>query len=339
MNEVEELRVIEALRAIPGGLTVTEHDIIDASTRMQHNLKSPAPRRNRALLAVAAAVVLIVGIATFQAITGDEQSAPAPAGTPSPADTLASALQANPYAIAGAEFRAGTRPTAEDLVGVWLLRAPFAGSLVVNGDLEWGYASVRKAYVGSSTLDGRTWTRNVDGVCPSSGPGRLDPQPWTASIAGDGSLRLVFAGTTNTCTPADDHEVWDRLAPGPSPVVDYLRATSGDIDWAAPTDSGLTGFYVNTESRHVLEVAEDGSYSYLDSVTGPEFTPSDQGTLDLGVGAISGTCGSGSFSTTFEVGQSVAVLGYLPAQDLVRIAAADACSPGIGAGGVWLKVL
>jgi hypothetical protein len=179
MNEIEERRVIEALRAIPGGLTVTEHDIIDASTRMRHNLKSPAPRRNRALLAVAAAVVLIAGIASFQAITGDEKSAPSPADTPpSPADTLVSALQADPYSytLSFTEFTAGARPTAQDLAGIWLLREPFAQSLAVNGDLEWSHGSVLKEFMAISTLDGRTWTRNLDGgFCPANNPGRLDP--------------------------------------------------------------------------------------------------------------------------------------------------------------------
>lgn len=340
MNEIEEQRVIEALRAITGGLTVTEHDIIDAGTRLQHNLKATPPRRNRALLAVAAAVVLIVGIASFQAITGDEKSAPSPAGTPSAADTLEAALQADPYSytFTDGEFNAGTRPTARDLAGIWLLRTPYPGSLVVNGGLDWGYGSVQKESVGSSTLDGRTWTRNLDSaVC---GSGRSDPLPWTASIAGDGSLHLVFAGVTNVCTPADNREVWDRLAPGPSPVLDYLREASGDIEWATATDSNFEGLYINTETGHVLGVALNGNYSYFDTVTGQEFTPSDEGTVEVSDnGTIAGTCGGGNFSTTFEVGATEAVPDYLQEQNVVRIAAGgDACNPGIGTGGVWLKL-
>ena len=343
MNEVEEQRVVEALRALTGRLTVSERDTIDAGIRMQNNLKAPAPRRNRALLAVAAAVVLIVGVATFQAINGDEKSAPSPAAPPSPADTLEAAMQAIPYTatFTDAEFTAGTPPTAQDLSGLWLIRAPYQDSLVINGNLDWSYHSVQKQYVGSSTLDGQTWTRDPAGPCPIRGAGRLDPLPWTASIAEDGSLHLLFAGETNVCTPAGDREVWDRLVPGPSPVMDYLRETSGEVDWAAPTDPVVQGLFVNMETGHVLEVARSGNYTYLDTVTGQAFTPSDEGTLDLSTttGTIAGTCNGGSFSATFEVGQTEAVPDYITAQNLVRIGAGgEACSQGLGAGGVWLKV-
>lgn len=191
-----------------------------------------------------------------QAITGDEKSAPSPAGTPSAADTLEAALQPDPcsYRFTDAEFAAGTQPTTRDLTGIWLLRAPHSASLIINGDLDWSHESVQKAFVGSSTLNGRTWTRNLDsGVCPINSAGQLDPLPWTASIARDGSLHLLFRRTINTCTPADDREVWDRLAPGASPVLDYLRETSVDVDWIAPTDQGLQGLYVNAENGHLLE--------------------------------------------------------------------------------------
>ena len=339
MNEIEEQRVIEALRAITGGLTVTEHDIIDAGTRLQHNLKATPPRRNRALLAVAAAVVLIVGIVAFQVVAGNDDGSqkPAPATPSSPAEKLADALAANAYAPFVDDFTAGAPPTARDLSGVWMLRTPYQGSLVVNGGLDWSHESLRQESVASSTLNDGTWTRNLDGgFCSGEAISGL---PWTASIADDGSLHLLLNRASATCTPADNYEVWDRLAPGPSPVLDYVRETSGEIDWVAGTDE-LEGLFINTETGHVLEVALNGRYWYHDSVTGQEFIPSDEGTLDseAGAGTVAGTCDGGNFSTTFEVGATQAVPDLLPSSTVLRIGASGAaCSPGIGTGGVWLK--
>jgi hypothetical protein len=337
MNERDELRVIETLRAYTGGLIVTEQDILNANDRLRSSLKPPSPRRRPLLIAVAAVFVLIIGVVAFQAINADEKSAPPPADQRAAADALEAALQADAYSydFSQDEFVAGRRPTAQDLVGVWLLRTPYVASLLVNGSLGWTHDSVRTHDVGTSTLVGRRWTRTFDDSC---GTGRL---PWKASIAGDGSLHLLFAGSTNVCSPADDLEVWDRLAPGPSPVLDYVRQTSDDIEWVAPTDSELSGLYVNTETGYVLDVASNGGYIYVETVTGPEFTPSDEGTLTLTPGddTVAGTCGAGNFSATLQFGKTESVPGLLDVHDVMRIAdAGDTCSPGIGAGGVWLKV-
>ena len=59
MNERDELRVIEALQALSGGLTVTEQDIINAGGELRDRLEPPSPRRRLPLL-VAAAVACAI---------------------------------------------------------------------------------------------------------------------------------------------------------------------------------------------------------------------------------------------------------------------------------------
>jgi hypothetical protein len=335
MNEIEEQRVIEALRAITGGLTVTERDIIDAGARMQHNLKAPPPRRNRALLAVAAAAVLVVGIASFQALTGREESAPSPAGTPSAADTLKAALQADPYELPGSEFLAGARPTPADLSGRWLLRPPFdLALLVIEPDGDWAHLPF-PTVSGTSTLDGRRWTRHLDGNGPCTQDSTVTALPWRAALAGDGSLRLQFTGTLNACTPADDREVWDRATPG-SPVLAYLRETSDAVPWASPAAWSWPGTYISPATGHVLEVAEDGLYAYYEEAS---LSPADQGRLDTALSpvTISGTCGNSQYTGSIEVGMTAAVEGYVASLETVRFTDSTGECPLV-AERTWVKV-
>jgi hypothetical protein len=339
VNQREEQRVIEALRAITGGLTVTEQDIQTASGRLRSSLKPPSPRRRRTVLAsAAAAAVIVAGYIAFQVMDRDENAASPATPAPSAADALEESLDADPYGPTNADFNSGAVPTARDLAGLWLIRAPYDSPLVVDGNGDWSYGTLQHPDPhGTSTLTGQTWTRRIDGRhCVGL------KLPWTASIARDSSLHLEFAGTSNACTPADDREVWDKLVPGPSPVLQFLRDSSAKIDWQKPTDWSWQGLYVNPETGHVLEVANGGSYWYLDSATGQELVPSDSGELDLAAqpGTMSGTCGGGSFATSFEVGKTPSVEDYALPRDAVRIAASgDACSPGLGAAGVWVKLL
>jgi hypothetical protein len=349
MNEIEEQRVIEALQAITGGLTVTERDIIDAGTRLQHNLKAAPPRRNRALLAVAAAVVLIVGIVSVQALTGDEKSAPSPAGERSPAETLEAALQADPYALADAEFTAGTRLTAQALAGLWLVRpndaSQFSDSapLYVDGDGDWRIGvPTAPLWHGTSTLAGDTWTRRLDerSHCAKNNSLVGAVQPSTAAIASDGSLRVQLTGDDMSCTRLDYREVWDRVAPG-SPVTDYLRSVSNKIEWEATSDEAWEGVYVAPGTGHMLVVDRDGSYRYYDNLTAARLVGADEGDIDVdpAQGTVAGTCGGGTFTGRVEVGQTPGVVRYVQPLSAMRITTAEnGCGSDVAEQGLWVKL-
>lgn len=225
MNERDEQRVIEALRELTGGLTVTEQDINTAEARLKDRLEPPSPRRRLVVLAAAVAAVLAAGLVISQTIDLNDDAAP-PAGTPpSPADSLRAALQADAYALPSADFTAGAHPTAQDLTGFWLLRAPYNSPMFVDGNGGWSAGTPTAPFMsGTSTLAGDTWTRRLGdrGACAQDAGLVGFSQPWRAALAHDGSLRAELTIDDTTCTPAEGREVWDRVGPG-SPVADYLR--------------------------------------------------------------------------------------------------------------------
>lgn len=322
---------------LPAPDTIQALDAVtaDAATRRR--------RRRRAWVAGAVAAAAVAASVVVATNVKDEPRSLSPTdSTPAPSDVeqLQAALAADPYGLAARGFSDGAAPTFHDLAGLWMLRTPYDGSLVVDGDGDWGYGLIHNQNAfGSSTLNGRTWTRNLN-------PGHCDDVtklPWTSSIAGDGSLHLAFTGQLAACTPANDREVWDRLVPGPSPVMDFLRETSDQIDWQTPTDWSWPGLYVDPATGHVLEIAEDGSYQYLKTLTGNAFTPTSQGVLDpegaTQPGTLSGSCGDGNFTLIYQVGQIPEVAGYLTAHDAVKITpVGETCSPGIAAARTWVKV-
>jgi hypothetical protein len=339
MNQREEQRVIEALRALTGGLTVTQHDILTAGEQLRSRLEPPSPRRRLAALAIAACFVLLTGLIAFQVAqeAGDDDSAPPADTSPSAADRLTAALDAGPYELHGSDFLAGARPTPEDLSGLWLLRPPFEPAvLVIEPDGDWANSPLPTpiAY-GTSTLDGRRWTRQLDGSSPCTEHDNVTALPWRAALAGDGSLRLQFIGTRNRCTPADDREVWDRATPG-SPMLAYLRETSDEVPWASPAAWAWSGTYIAPATGHVLDVARDGVYAYYDDAS---LSPADQGRLDTALSpvTISGTCGNSQYTGSIEVGMTAAVEGYVASLETVRFTDSTGECPLV-AERTWVKV-
>jgi hypothetical protein len=331
MIQRDEQRVIDALRVFNGGLTVTDQDITVAESRLRKELEPPSPRRRLILLAAAVAAVLVVGFFVSQAIDGRESSTP-PADKPSPASTLKKALQANAYNLGSEDFTAGAQPTAQDLAGFWLLREPFNAPLIVDADGGWSIGLPPQAgWGGSSTLTGNTWARRFSHTeCDQP---RGFTLPWHAAIASDGSLRLMFTGSQNVCTPADDREVWDRVTPG-SPVADYLVAVSQEADWQkAPLSFRWQGVYVAPATGHVLAVTDDETYRYYDNLTDAPLTAAEQGDS----GSI-GSCGGGPFTGTVEVAQIPGVADYVGSYDAVRMTSTSSCVSGVAAEDAWVKV-
>lgn len=348
MNEIEEQRVIVALRAIPGGLTVTEHDMIEASTRMQHNLKPAPPRRNPVLLAVAAAVVLIVGVLAFQAIGGDEKSAP-PAKEPlTPAGTLKAALQADPYSLPADEFSAGTPPTSQTMAGLWTLQPVDPTTedifnrvlLYVDGGGRWRIGVPTEPLgFGTSTLAGDTWFRHLDERSNCGQKASSLEQPTTSVLAADGSLRVQHTDVNVDCSILDVREVWNRLAPG-SPVMDYFQSVSNDIAWKPASGEWKEHrVFVAPETGHMLIVEPDGGYLYYDDLTAARLVAADEGDFEIDAtqGSVTGTCRGGTFSGRVEVGQTPAVPGYAFERQAMRITSTEqGC--GVAEDSVWVNV-
>lgn len=339
MIQRDEQRVIDALQAFTGGLTVTDQDIITAASRVRESVEPTSPRRRLVIVAAAVAAVLAAGFFIAQAIEGREDSAP-PADSPSsPADTFKAAVEADAYN--SADFTAGAQPTVQDLAGFWLLREPYFFSMFVDGDGDWWLGSPRVSGVfGQSTLVGDTWTRrHADNSECAKAEERAFYQAWRAALATDGSLRLELTGGDPNCTPADAREVWDRVTPG-SPVGEYLLATTQAADWQeAPRTFRWQGLYVAPATGHVLEVADDGTYRYYDAFKDTSLNAADRGEIYVEDSQTRMSCAGGSFNANLvEVAQLPGVDGYVGSFDAVRVAASETCSSGVSAQSVWVKL-
>lgn len=337
MIQRDEQRVIDALRAYTGGITVTDQDIATAESRLRGSLEPPSPRRRLIILAAAVAAVLVVGFLVSRAIDSDPDSAPPIDRHSSPAATLKAALQADAYDLSSADFSAGAQPTASDMAGFWLLREPFIGPLLVDGGGHWWMGLPTDRFGGTSTLTGDTWTRRfAANMCDQPDGFSL---PWQAAIASDSSLHLTFTGSENVCTPADDREVWDRVTPG-SPVADYLLAVTQEADWqAAPVSFLWQGLYVAPATGHLLEARSDGSYRYYDTLTDASLVAADRGEIGVDSAGTSGSCAGGSFTGTVEVAQIPGVDEYVGSYDAVRFTSTmDNCGTGFAKEDVWVTI-
>lgn len=342
MNVRDEQRVIDALRAYTGGITVTDQDINLAESRFRETVEPPAPRRRLVVLAVAAAAVLVAGFFAVRAIDRPESS-PAPAHTPSsPADHLQAALQADAYGLSTEDFTTGAQPTLQDLAGFWMLRDPYGAPMYVGSDGRWQMGSLKdSSWGGTSSLTASTWTRHLD---DSTGCAEEHGQPhfshaWRAAIAQDGSLRLQLTRGLNVCTPAEEREVWDRVGRG-SPIADYLLTVSRSARWqAAPSSYRWLGLYLAPRTGHLLEVSEDGTYQYYDTLTGAPLLPAVAGELRSTGSTTTGSCPGGSFSGKVEHTRIPGVDGYVAAVDAVRIAGATSgCDADVAAEGTWVNI-
>jgi hypothetical protein len=334
-------RVIDALRAFTGGLTVTDHDITVAESRLRESFDPPSPHRRRLVLAAAAAAVLVVGFFAVRALDDQEGSAP-PADRPSsPAAALRAALQADAYEFGEAEFGSGEQPTAGDMTGFWLLREPYAFPLTIDSRGGWWLGSPTDAAgFGPSTLTGDTWTRQFDdgSGCTRSTDLHGVSQSWRAALAEDGSLRLEQTGGYPNCTPAEDREVWDPVAAG-SPVSDYFLAAAEDAPWQpVPRSFGWTGLYVAPATGHLLEATAE-EYHFYEPQSQASLTATDQGEIGFDDNAAFGTCAGGTFRGSVEGVQLPGVDGYVGSYDAIRIhPAMDNCDGGLTKDDLWVKV-
>lgn len=349
MNTPEELRVIDALRALSGGLVVTEQDIIEAHGKLQRQIQQPGPR-GRWLVLAAAAMIIVAGIVTFQAIVGRDESAPPPVDQPQvPQAAAIAALEAamdpQVYGLPEDEFLAGRPPTQEDLAGVWLLRTPYTFPMFFTANGRWA-SDIPTQMSGEYTLTGKSFFRRYD---QSSGCGQqvgAEGQTWQAAVAPDGSLRLMFASGTNVCTPADDREVWDRLGPGRSPITDFLRDYTAALNWDSQQLGRVPqGLYLAPGSGHLLRVSAEGRYLFYDTLDGEALVQADHGVLTVDGGGgdpvtVSASCRGGSLIGTMQRSSTPEVPQIIDRMEALRIdATADSCASGLGTDGVWVRIL
>lgn len=353
MTELDERRVVEALRTIPGDLAVTDRDLEQALARLHEELPLRSHRRRTAVAAIAATAAVAAGLLGVAEVTERDDAAPVgPTGQARESDTPSAAalietLGTTGYSGSGDEFLGGPPPSREDVVGLWLLRQPFPNLIVFDADGRWRVGSTFDPWAGGRySLEGDALTRTVStGDC-----GRREglSLPWAAGMAADGSLRLRFTGVLNTCTPADDREVWDRLAPGRSPVRDYLIEATAALTWQLDGFTVNEGLYFAPRTGNLLEIFRDGRFRFhdfpdevrlgaLDSVAEAGRLTTDH---TQGATTVHGTCRQGDFSVTAMRGRIPEVPGIIADMEALRFTASRGdCSTGIAAGETWVRLI
>ena len=146
------------------------------------------------------------------------------------------------------------------------------------------------------------------------------------------------SGGINVCTPAEEREVWDRVAPG-SPVSDYFVAATKEADWhASPRTLRWQGLYVAPGTGHLLEVADDGTYRFYDSLAAVS-RATDHGELGVGGPQTEGSCAGGEFAGTAQTTQLPGVADYVGSYDAVRLdITRNTCESSVANETVWVHV-
>ena len=157
VSTIEE-RLSRDIEAVTGEIVVTESDLRDARVAVEDRIEGGRQRdRRRGLVAAAAVAAVVVGVTTWQGLTGDDAS-PSPAKPgPSP-EALSDRDQ---------EFLTGDPVTAEVLTGVW--RLDNAHHLFrFSSDGRFSYDSTGRLVAdpqldGTFAVDGDTITLNIEG--------------------------------------------------------------------------------------------------------------------------------------------------------------------------------
>ena len=300
MNSQQERRVIEALQALTGGLTVTDHDILEAGGRLQQALAEPPPHRRRLVALAVAAVVLLAATVTGVLLTRGDQDA-APAKHPAP----------HTDAILGLDdpFLDGPPPTRHELVGLWQYRSDDSGAFTLiwllkpNGTYTFDPEGVDRTgeFVNkhhSATIDGGdeqgAW--NVgDGTLQLSAAGNGCTYTWAAalmsqdSVMHDGSLHIKLAsaqgGTECPNFGAGDAFTLKRVFPDRDPSLDALVPPPAREFGPATNDFDIIGVWFRSGDPGMLLFNPDHGFAYAadgDWDSGPDVL----GTWELADGRL-----------------------------------------------------
>lgn len=260
MSTIEE-RLSRDIEAVTGGVVVTESDLREARKELEERVEGRRQRdRRRGIGAVAVAASVVVGVATWQGLSGDD-------ATPSPAPAAPS-----PSVLSDedATFLTGEAPTRELLEGVWRLDNPTSSKLVVlftaDGAIAYddtGELTTNPLATGTYDIDGDTISVTIDG-----GPAGCSGRTLSARVAVSetGTLPVLpidFVG--GTCgLPLRSRWVLEQVLPT-SEVYATLQNPPGN-SWDPPPAGEIVGIWYDPGGRLLVELRTDGSYTAIAGV-------------------------------------------------------------------------
>jgi hypothetical protein len=288
VSTIEE-RLSRDIEAVTGGIVVTDSELRDARGAVEDRIEGGRQRdRRRGLVAAAAAAAVVVGVATWQGLSGDDASpSPAPAGpsiAPSDEDQA---------------FLTGDAPTTENLPGVWRLdNSHWLFMFTSDGGFrydETGRLSAHPRAYGTYAVDGDTISVDVEGGSAACAGKAITLR---AVVTPNGPLHVLPEGSDPSSCGAPFGAQWVLEPVLPAGYYSELQ-TIPSGNWPPPAGySDVQGTWYDPTGGYLVELRDDGTYSTITGTT--ELT--DRGTwtadpsltrLSLVSGADSPTCREG----------------------------------------------
>lgn len=258
MSSIED-RLQRDITAVTGGVVVTESDLRDAREAIDERIESRRQRGRRTVLEAAAAAVLILvlGVAAFQTLGGDDETAPPADPAPTTSDPEA-------------DFLTGRAPTPDLLQGVWrvdngTLAMRFAAPNSISFD-DSGRLFHNPGVQGTYAIAGDLITVSVDGGTAGCGGQQFAMRAsLPESPVGPGAMRLVHTrpGTGNCVSDQGEKWIMEQVLPASPTMAELVFST--EAGWQPLVGmSALYGVWLAEGGGHVLEIEPGGSYYVAD---------------------------------------------------------------------------
>ncbi|MCZ3385766.1 MAG: hypothetical protein LH630_02060 [Actinomycetia bacterium] len=300
MSSIEE-RLARDISAITGGVVVTESDLVNARETLEDRIRVKRRRdrgRTLAVIAAAAVVIPILGVAAYQTLDGSESAPPVNSVPTSPSGYDA--------------FLKGSAPTPDLLEGAWrvdngYVLVRFAAPNVVSFD-DTGRLFGSPGVQGTYEIAGDVITVSVDSGLAGCAGQTFDMR---ASLPKPGAMRFVLptAGLSSCMSVAGRGDM-EKLLPTSNSVAEFdITTDTTKADWSPPVNAAaLHGDWMAEGGGYLMEINPSGSYYVADESGEPidDGQWSLRGTdLTLTSSATSRDCAGGDRLVWGDLGQFI----------------------------------
>ena len=161
----------------------------------------------------------------------------------------------------------------------------------------------------------------------------------------DGSLHQVTRPAEGrcegaTCSDEPQRFLFDRVAPGNSPLLDILSSASGISIDTEVADTYLRGVWVTTDGHWVVTVNDEGGLRAFRDSGDPSARPDDTGHVEIDdQGRLTIACGRRFISADVILTLTDPVPGLAPSGVRMQLHSIDGiCGSGLGGSLQWIRV-
>jgi hypothetical protein len=252
VSTIEE-RLARDIEAVTGGIVVTESDLRDARNEVSERIEHGQQRnRRRGVVAAAAAAAVVLGVATWQGLAGDD-----PAPSPAPPGPAPSGLSDTEQA-----FLTGEAVTAEMLPGVWRLDN---GSTLFMFTAAGQFSFDNTGQLSTDPLVEGTFAVENDAISVAIEGGTSGCAGRTitlrAVVAEPGTLHVLPVGREPSSCLAPSSAQWVLEPVLPAGYFSDLRNPPG-VNWDPPAgEAVMRGTWYDPQGGYLVELRQDGTFS------------------------------------------------------------------------------